>query len=673
MPRTITRIWMFAACAVAASVLLAAPGNAGAAELAKAARMLPEDTLLVVVVENVNALRDKAEKTTFYGLYKEPAMQAFVAPIEKNVREKIDELLSTISQEAGMAEPLKKLPLPEGRVVFAVRLTSESVQVPNYVWSPQEGRPMVKGTKTVARTGAEVILVADMGENLESLRNLLAKAVARTVEKGGRREDETIRGQKVTIVTPAPRKPPESPEGAPLRPPPAMQKPLVYAFKGKTVFAGSSINIFKQVLACMGGVALSNLAGDADMKAAFATLGGEGDISIYLNAKPLIKLAKAEMGKDEDAGKLKALGIENITGLAAIMQLAPRPQEDLRFKALLAVRGQKTGIPALLTPITRPTRAGRMLPKGLTGFLVANYDLGSLIDRALKMVGKVVGKDLGMQFQQDVLAATAGPEGNPPPLDLNKDILSQIGKPIVVTTRDNDTDSLITVMIGVNNGQILDKAIGRLHQMFIARGKEGFSRQLKDHTIYLLPILQNLALMMGQAAGRPVGPPQPGEMPAVAVVGTNLVFGRASVVEQAIRNLTRTDVATIEADPMYQYASRFLPAQAGLWGYANQQASMRPLWKRLRTEAKKAATAGPAGQPGSTPGAAPGPAPGPAMITGPAALVQALKDVCDLTALPEYSVVKKYFGASVGYVIGTDAGILMDSVYLKPQGYKPPE
>lgn len=658
MPKAITSVWMFTACAVAASVLLPAPGNARAAELVKAARMLPEDTLLVVVVDDVNALRDKAKKTAFYGLYKEPAMQAFVVPIEKKVREKIDELLSMISQEVGMAEPLKKLPIPEGRVVFAVKLTSKSIQMPNYVWSPQEERPVVEGTKTVTRTGADVILIADMGKNFEVLQNLLAKTVAMIVEKGGKREDETIRGQKVTIVTPS-----SHPQGAPPRMSPATQQPLVYAFRGKTVFAGSSIDLFRQVLTCMGETGSANLAGNDDMKAAFATLGGEGDISIYLNAKPLIELAKAQMDKDKDAGKLKALGIENITGLAVTVQLTPRPQEDLRFKALLAVRGQKTGIPALLTPITRPTRMGRMLPKGLTSFLVANYDLGSLIDKTLKMMSKVSGMDMGMQIQQDMLAATAGPEDNPPPVNLNKDILSQIGKPIVLTARNSSTDSQIVLMVGVNDRQILDKALGRIHQTFIARGQEGLTRQLKNHTIYLLPMLAGLTSMLGQAAGQPAEPPQPDQIPAIAIVGTNLVFGRASVIEQAIRNLTRTDIATIEADPMYQYASRFLPAQAGLWIYTNQQASMKPLWKQLRSEAKKAAAAGPAGRLEF----------GPTMITGPVVFVQMLKNVCDLTALPEYSVVKKYFGASVGHVTGTDAGILMDSVYLKPPGYKPPE
>ena len=187
------------------------------------------------------------------------------------------------------------------------------------------------------------------------------------------------------------------------------------------------------------------------------------------------------------------------------------------------------------------------------------------------------------------------PEGRPP-VDLHKEIISQLGSPLTVMTRVDQpyTDpkaSRTSVALGVRDPAVLDTALGRIHQA-ISAGNKDLRRELLGTNIYILNFGPMFGMMMG---GMPSDEPE-SENPslddsamALAVTGSNLVIGRILSVAQAIRDQRSTDLESIQTDSMYSHASRFLPAQAGAWGYENYQTAAELVWVQLKDAASKAA------------------------------------------------------------------------------------
>ena len=101
-------------------------------------------------------------------------------------------------------------------------------------------------------------------------------------------------------------------------------------------------------------------------------------------------------------------------------------------------------------------------------------------------------------------------------------------------------------------------------------------RELLGTNIYLLPPGGPFAVMMGPGMSRDQADNEENRV-AFAVAGGNLVIGRVPVVEQAIRDLRRQDVQPIQADPMYSYAARFLPAQTGAAIQALATSRIKPI------------------------------------------------------------------------------------------------
>ncbi len=78
----------------------------------ESARMLPDDMMVMVSVESVNGLRTAVEKTSLYGLYKDPAMQEFVTGSEKKIREAIETTLKGFWQKMQIENPPEQIPDP---------------------------------------------------------------------------------------------------------------------------------------------------------------------------------------------------------------------------------------------------------------------------------------------------------------------------------------------------------------------------------------------------------------------------------------------------------------------------------------------------------------------------------------------------------------------------------
>jgi len=226
------------------------------------------------------------------------------------------------------------------------------------------------------------------------------------------------------------------------------------------------------------------------------------------------------------------------------------------------------------------------------------------------------------------------------------------------------------IALGVRDPVVLEGALGRIHHTFISGGEKELRREMLGTNIYLLPSDNILTMMMGMPY-TPADQLVKQENPqCFAVTGSNLLMGRVNSVEQAIRNSRASDLQPITADPMYSYAARFLPAECGAWSYENNQVSAELFWTQIKRAADElAADDKNTGQTDEqeepdlnvniTPFSA---------LLGKE-LVKAWHEICDFSSLPDFQTVRKFFGASVGYIKAVDEGIYFEGVMLKA----PPE
>ncbi len=638
--RTRTLRMMLPACLLAAALLLG-PARAVAAS-PDPARLVPTDTFMLVDVASVDGLMDQIKKTAIWRLYKEPAMQPFLGPAEQAIRAKIDEALKEAWRELGMENPPETLPLPTGRMALAMRMVMRTHQVPEYDWENHEPGtpPRIKGTRERKSPAPKALFLAEMGKNMPALKRIVRIAEQKAVDEGAKLRRETVRGAEMTIITPPT---PKHDDGQPI--PGWQPEPLCYVLKGSLGLISNDPAMLKGALVRMGGAGGDSLADDPNFRSVMRSL-GDGQIRAYIGAKPLLEMAKTtgSEGATRTQTTLRALGLTNVLGLGITADFAPKPNMDARFKALLAVRGEKTGLVELLAPPNRPLGNNPLLTAGAAGFFVSNHELGIVFNQARQIVLAVGGPDI-QQFTQ---AGNIGIDDED--LDLPRDFIGQLTRPITIVNRIKKPftapDASQTMIgIGVRNPDTLGNAMGIVHGTLVARGNKELSRSLLGTSIYLMPGDGSVEAAIFGGRG------------ALAVVGNQFTLGSVTSVEQAIRDTQREDLRPIQADPVFRYAKRHLPSEAIAFFYSNTAITTEQSWAQLKALAPGVAAARGRGRTAND------------GLNTMTRLMVELGESCDCAVLPDFAAVRKYYGSSVGYVKDTEQGIYLEIVSLpQPDG-----
>lgn len=646
-PRSIIVAFLMAAVVIGSTSVVKAGGDF--------ASLLPSDTLLVIEVHNVNALKENLKKTTYYELYKDPSMQAFVVPAEKKIRQEIDNKLKEIWKEIGMEHPPETLPIPEGTFAVGVKLRLNVITHRIPVGRDESGQ-MRFVTFRQRIPEPQIVIEAEMGKNAETLRNIITKAVEKAVDEGYKRSTETVRDvELITVSKPIPEKAENNQDDSRGK---QEREPFVYAFKGNTLLFSSHKELIKHVLVKMAGAEVESLADKSDYQRVMKKLPA-ADVLFYLNGGELVNLIKSSAGEEQDKTRqmdktVRALGLDKLAGIGATVSIAARPGEDGRVRLFIACKGEKTGLLKLLSPKSMPTRPGVLLTSDLSGFVVANYDIGEVFDQIAQMVSAISDRDINQALRQ-IMAATGGQgEGARPPVDLRKEVLGQLPGPVVITWRidkpyADPASTKILLAIGVRDGNILNNALGRIHKTFTAPGRKEMTRTMRNITMYLVPSnpLSPITAGMTDRAGSGKS--------ALAVVGDYFVLGSVNVVEQAVRNLGRKDLKNITTALMYRHCQRYLPAQAGVYFYVDGRVSSEAAWVRWKQAAKKRALTD----------ENPSTSPIRRARTPADAFVAQFSKFCDFNKLPDFQAVEKYFGPTIGYVIGTEGGIYAEIISIK--------
>jgi len=597
--------------------------SAARADVLESARMLPDDMALMISVESIKDVTAAWKQTSFYSLCRDPAIQQVVAPAEKKIRELIDTTIKDFWHKAQIENPPEQIPYPEGRLVFGVSFVGEP--------APAETEP--PKTSRRPRVQTQFVLLADMGSRAAQARQVVRALSTNVVGPSGTLQRKELAGIELDVRMP--------PEGK--------REPMMcYGFKDNwllvTLDETRRMDFTEAVARHVGRTLPESLADKPGLRAAARTL-GEAHVFAFVNPDALKTLLATRVKDKASLERLtKGLGLANVTCLAAAIRIAGDRSQDLCVKGLLGVQGSRTGLPALLGPASGPLKLNdRLVTPDTVGFVCANYEPPKLFDDLNRIVQEAAYQDLNM-IVQAALAATAG-DGGQPPVQLRDDILAQIGAPLLVTWKMDrpytaNSNQRFLFALPVRDGNRLDAALGRVHKAFLGADPKS-RRELLGHVLYLLP-------MPGPAAGER-------RQMAFSVAGDHFVVGPVDDVEQAIRSLQKEPDSTMASDPMFRYARERLPSQAGVYSYQNDRLNMEAAWVMIKQMIREfTAQAQNESKPEDD------------MPEPVRKALKTLLQYIEVSQLPDFKAVEKYWGATVGFLQSRPEGLYWESTSLKP-------
>jgi len=618
--------------------------SVSARTLPNTAKLIPPETILLVDVDDFDSLRTQFETTNFYKLSKDPAMAAFVDDFKTKWREKIrkpdNELLRVIADMDA---------LPQGRAAVAFVLNEQINEDANE---------------------PPLLLITQWGQTIAKIKEAVDKTVEKAIEDGAHRQSEDYRGVGITTI---------------IR---QSSAALSYCFIDDCLIGSMDLDVLKFVIAHINGAESATLADDADyiatMKA--VALSTQTQIDFYVNIKQIIKIIIAEDDTpemDTAYGRTKttigSLGLDNVTSLGCSIGLGPSATDSKASfgKAFLKVRGEKKGICKMLDIESAALRVPQFIQPSAYSVSFVNLN----IKKAYNELGNILNSILPqLAALMSLPLLPPSPQGEPP-LQLKSDIVDHLGSQIIIAQSikeplSNDSapkqkKSLIAVAI--DNRSALEKSLSLLHSKKLAANNPDASRQLLGHTIYLIepavfPFSPARPKRLMQAPAGPK-PPETPEKAAFTVTDTHLIFSSESVVEQAIRALNSTEIVSVSSAQWFNSAKSTIPSVVGLAGFQNDAASGEFFWSDLRELKKETSksegllTEGKDTDSSTKIGVGVGSgSPFPQLIFS-----QAGSDLFDFSLLPEFDVVRKYFGLSAFYGLSKPDGFFFELKYLNPR------
>ncbi len=596
--------------------------------LPKTAKLLPPETVLLVDIQNMSGLKQQLEETNLYKLYKDPAMGLFFDDLKTKWREQSrmrkNKYLGIL---AGVDE------LPEGRVALA----------------------LVFNEKLKDTNEPPLLLITQWGENINTIKEAADKSVRQAVEDGSHRKTEGYRGVDITTIIGK------------------SSKTFHFCFIEDCLIAAIDMDVLKFVIAQLNGAGSPTLADDTDYSSTMRAvkLQGSEQIDCYVNIK---QIAKTAINSDT-GGKAKTmignLGLDNVTSFGCSISPGALRTASARSsfgKAFLKIKGQKKGISKMLEVESAPLRTPRFIPNSIYSLSFVNLN----IKNAYSELGKILSSfspQLAALMYMPLIPSDSPDE---PSLQIKAGIVDHLGSQIIIAQSINEPLSgaditgpeTTLIAVAIENRNALEKSLSLLHDKILAANNPDASRQFLGHTIYLLDFQGFLPGLM-PGAGRPmqyVGGREIPKMPnyAFTVTDTHLIFSKESSVEQALRILNSTENVSVDSERWFNIAKSSIPSLVGLVTLQNDTVSgeyawsgMRNLSKLMKNEDKESNIGrGGGGMAGSVV---------PKMLFDQAGL-----GLFDFGLLPEFDVVKKYFGLSTLYGISRSDGFFFEFKYLNP-------
>jgi hypothetical protein len=615
-------------------MLLLTTASVSAIELPKTAKLVPPETIVLADINNFNQLWAQIEKTNFYQLYKDPAMAKFIDNFKTKWREKKQETERELIRMIGDAGVL-----PQGRVAVALVFDKQM---------PDANEP-------------PVLAVAQWGDKIDKVKELADKIVRKALEEGARRQTDDYRSVEIITIE---KQPPEA---------------LSYCFIDDCLIASTSPNVLKFVIAQVKGAGSTTLADDRDYVASGKAIdpSSAGRIDLYVNIKEAVRIELAE----DTSGKAKAmidnLGLNNVTSFGCSIEPAGGPGGSILAKAILKIDGAKAGICKMLEIESGPIRTPRFIAGSACSVSVINLNIKKAFDELANILTRFSPQMAAILYMP---VLPPGPNGEPG-LQLKADIIDHLGSQIILAQsiekpqpdraaartpeKELPISTRSVVAIAIENRAALEKSLSMIHSTMIAPNNPDARREILGHTIYSVDLSGLLPMLGGPPARKPMqapaGPDAPKIPPsAFTVTDTHLIFASEFSVEQAIRSLASNQAETISSAKWFNKAKSSIPSAVGMAGLQDNAASSELLWSTLRQSVKPDKATGDDKPNEITVGLT-------SQSLFPQIMFTRSDGMIDFSLLPEYDVVKKYFGIYAFYGISRQDGFFFEFKYLNPE------
>ncbi len=606
---------------------------ARAMTLPETAKLLPPETALLIDIHDFSRLKSQFQKTDFYKLYKDPAMKSFFEDFKtrwqqnsKMQKNKAIELLSNVDM------------LPEGRIALAIVLNER-----------------LKETKE-----PPFVIIIQWGQNINKIKEISDKMVKKAVEDGAHRKTESYRGVDITTMI--------------------YKSPKTYnhCFIENCFIGAVDLDVMKFVIAHIKGASSNTLSDDSDYLATMRTtkLQNAEHINCFVNIKQIIK---TEINNDTE-GKVKKvignLGIDNVTSLG--LAFGPHAAQNKSTgasigKAFLKINGQKKGVTKMLEMEPAPLRTPRFLSDSAYAVSFANLNFKNAFSELTNILNSFSPQFAAMMYMPLI---PASPQGEPP-VQIKTGIIDHLGSQLIVAqtinepvsnTETKEPETSLTA-IAIENRQVIEKSLSLLHNKIFAANNPNASRQILGHTIYVIDLSALLPGIMAPPTrpmqnlyGRGVQQREIPKMPkfAFTVTDTHLIFSKEAAVEKAIRTLNSTENRSMDSTRWFNIAKSAVPSLAGMVTLQNDKVSGKYIWSQMRDMTNKATKKDSDSEIKLGVGVRPGSS-FPQMMFS-----QTGVQMFDFSLLPEFDIVKKYFGLSAFYGLSKPDGFFFELKYLNP-------
>ncbi|MBI9018372.1 MAG: hypothetical protein JEZ07_14055 [Phycisphaerae bacterium] len=600
-----------------------------------AAKKLPKDTIFMASIDNTDELLNKFKQTNLWSLYSCPEMQKFIKPAEEKITAAIKENITQAWSEAGLNTKPEDFPWPKGEIIFSLTAKSQMVKKPDMSkldalmeaddfyfenFDMEKDLPKIEVEELVP----SFFVTVEMGTNSAELKKMIKQLLATDDVRELNPRKQRIRGIEFTVL--------DSQDDT--------IKEVAFGFDKDTFILGTDLQGLGQLLASSS--SSNSLYATKDFQNILKPL-GDSDVFAYLNIGKIIQLATNDMEdyeKEEFNTIMDITGFKSVYGLGYAMQIAPNKNLDYSGKALVGINGRPKGVLAMMAPksISMPTSS--YLKKDLTSFVVANYDLSDIFQQINDIAKETQGMDLEPMMQMMMMGTAQN--GNEP-VNLTKDVINQFKAPIIFTAEEtkpyNDPKSQkMLLSIPVKNADTIDAAFAQIHGTMIANGNADLKHEMLNNTIYLLEDFSFNQVINPVSTENTMG--------GMAIVNNNFLLSSLDVIEQAIRD-TRVKAEPISSDNVFAQAKKYLPSQAGLFFYSNDRKDAEAGWDMMKDENSET---------------------GMMLSMAKDEIFRELglnSDIINLSELPDFKTVEKYFGASVGHMKTTNDGIYMEVNAIK--------
>lgn len=571
-------------------------------------RVLPDSTVFLLKVTDVNTLRESFRQSQYGQLWNDPAMKDF----REDLLAKLKDASTTLKDKLGVTLS-ELLEIPQGTLAVAA------------IQQDDDNLPIA------------VAIIADAGKNSARMNDVLERGAKQLADAGGKTSTEAFGGGTLHIIESPP--PKEKNDGDK---PDVPRPPIVWGNSGTTYYFGTGAGVVKDMISHADGRnagALANL--DSFAKTEAKTGAASAQVLWFLDTAKLIKtLTKASAkGNEAQAQQVEflvnELGVNGLKSVGGTLALNAGNYNSLTktfFNAPNPVQG-------LLKVFSLPPvglRPEAWVPASVASYQSLSWDL----DAAFNAINDLVNK-----FQPGMLQVLeqqlAGPEGGQP-LSFQKDVFGPLGDRITMISDFKkpikEDSQRVLVGVALEDSKAFQNTLNRIIEM------AGFSpkkREFQGTTIYdfdvAMPNLPN------NAGGPNVQANFKGPISLAIAKDTLFLTTDTTLLEQILR----PGVVPLADSQTYQTVAKEMPQKMSGTTFVRPDEQARLSYDMLKSgQFEKALLQGmAAGRGGQLP--------------------PDLPKIIDPDKLPEFSVIAKYLTLGGSFSVADEDGFMSTGFTLR--------